>query len=684
MISRRNRRLRSLLRRRGLRKQIAIEVPPGPEGPDITGRRELEAVIGDPPWGRVDKDLRRSRRKIERMAVKSFQDASQLTKLGALSEEVPGSAQMPEEYQALIPRRRFIRNTALGAAGAGLALAGALTLWDKLLGRRGGAQAAPGDATGGPKAQNKGDFDAPRVSGWRVASEFKASGDGTSGNPFDALCIQTAANDPGAQAVFVPTAYYQSTDPNWPVIKGKTNFAVIGAGPGSRIVTQGDAVGIQIGKFEASGGVSEFYLGQIFIDGSSQTAAYLDLTQQIKRVGVLVEQGNGGNPGATVRVLIDHLQIFNTGADSIISNLATNGVISNCIVRATRNGFASIHAHSGEAWVVANNVIIASNTGALRHGSVIIGNRIKTNNFNITDFDTTAIYSSILGDSASGTYGSVIIGNVLTAVQGCGIHAWSSGHAILGNIVEVTGLGSANLPYRGVAIAIAQSPAVTPVGPALGVMCAYNVILKAYKQGIYVDKAQNSTVAFNTIIDSSQNANGDVEALRVGHDGFGTNTTDYSKNNIVAFNTIYSNSGTANLPLFGIRDQDSNDSANIYVFNQVLQPAAASSKLSISGSSAKIMFNPGFVTEANVLSGTFAIDSTGVKTVTIAHGLNYTPALQDPIVSLVENTVVADGRIDWVKVSAVDATNVTVKVLVGAASATGGSTAKVALKVDRR
>ena len=82
-----------------------------------------------------------------------------------------------------------------------------------------------------------------------------------------------------------------------------------------------------------------------------------------------------------------------------------------------------------------------------------------------------------------------------------------------------------------------------------------------------------------------------------------------------------------------------------------------------------------------VLSDTFAIDSTGTKTITINHELNTTPARENCMVALSENTAVDDWVCAFVKVTATSSTTVTVKVRVTTASATVGATAKVILWV---
>ena len=88
-----------------------------------------------------------------------------------------------------------------------------------------------------------------------------------------------------------------------------------------------------------------------------------------------------------------------------------------------------------------------------------------------------------------------------------------------------------------------------------------------------------------------------------------------------------------------------------------------------------------YVTENHVLSPAFAIDGVAIVTVTIPHGLNVTPAVEDCQLTVVENTAVDDWAEGYHKVISVGAVNVVAKVKVTTASATGGATAKLALHV---
>jgi hypothetical protein len=99
--------------------------------------------------------------------------------------------------------------------------------------------------------------------------------------------------------------------------------------------------------------------------------------------------------------------------------------------------------------------------------------------------------------------------------------------------------------------------------------------------------------------------------------------------------------------------------------------------------SARWRDNAGYVTANDVLSGTFAIDSTGVKTVTITHGLAVTPNVEDCYLTVVQNTAVDDWAFNLLKVTATSSTTVTAKINVSTASATGSATAKLGLKVGK-
>lgn len=83
----------------------------------------------------------------------------------------------------------------------------------------------------------------------------------------------------------------------------------------------------------------------------------------------------------------------------------------------------------------------------------------------------------------------------------------------------------------------------------------------------------------------------------------------------------------------------------------------------------------------SLLSAGFAIDSTGVKTVTTAHGLTYAPSAKDVHLTINEDTNVDDFAVGYVKFESSDTTNIVAKVNVTTASGTGGATAKLGIQI---
>ncbi len=97
----------------------------------------------------------------------------------------------------------------------------------------------------------------------------------------------------------------------------------------------------------------------------------------------------------------------------------------------------------------------------------------------------------------------------------------------------------------------------------------------------------------------------------------------------------------------------------------------------------KIISQSKYVTENNILSETFTIDSVGIKIITIPHGLAITPAKQDCYLTVTENTSVDDWAYKLLKVVSVDAINVIAKINVSEASVTAGATAKLGLRIGK-
>jgi hypothetical protein len=114
-------------------------------------------------------------------------------------------------------------------------------------------------------------------------------------------------------------------------------------------------------------------------------------------------------------------------------------------------------------------------------------------------------------------------------------------------------------------------------------------------------------------------------------------------------------------------------SSNVEVYGNIL--SGVLTPIQFSGTNQKIYGNIGYVNAARLQSPNFALDSTGVKTVTVAHGLAAAPSLTSISVTVVQNTVVTDWAYAYIEIVSVDATNIVIGIKISTASLTGGATA---------
>lgn len=182
----------------------------------------------------------------------------------------------------------------------------------------------------------------------------------------------------------------------------------------------------------------------------------------------------------------------------------------------------------------------------------------------------------------------------------------------------------------------------------------------------------SSTAAFNTI------GSGYIEKFK-GSTAAGTG----SKTAVIlaGTNNVVNLTGTDN-DVFLDYTAGSKNTANLTIFTNTGQ-------VSVSGSV------PGATDQFNIVetgvqskktwfrgqSGTFAVDSTGVKSVTINHNLLYTPNIYDVQLTLEKNSAVNDYQIGWIRVEAVDSISVTAAVNVIVSSTTGSTTARLGMQV---
>ena len=86
----------------------------------------------------------------------------------------------------------------------------------------------------------------------------------------------------------------------------------------------------------------------------------------------------------------------------------------------------------------------------------------------------------------------------------------------------------------------------------------------------------------------------------------------------------------------------------------------------------------------SLLSLPFAIDSIGIKTITVAHGLTFTPNIHDIQATVVKDSPVDDWGYNLLKIEHLDAINIIVKINVSLASSIVGATVKLSLLILAR
>ena len=88
-------------------------------------------------------------------------------------------------------------------------------------------------------------------------------------------------------------------------------------------------------------------------------------------------------------------------------------------------------------------------------------------------------------------------------------------------------------------------------------------------------------------------------------------------------------------------------------------------------------------TENIVVSGTFVL-SAGVKTIAVAHSLDFTPSADEVILTMQQDTAVSDFDVDFTRVVSTTSTNVNAEVKIGTGSATTTATAKLIASVKTK
>ena len=407
----------------------------------------------------------------------------------------------------------------------------------------------------------------------------------------------------------------------------------------------------------ATGGAVILLEGQYNISGQINLATGTALMGQGR--GTVLRVPNGHNVAINMivgsgidRVLIKDLMVDGNRANQaagvmhgIYFDTVTYSKVESCWVEGLRDDGIHLQGSSDYNTITGNTcrdnyavgIYVASSDSNTIDGNTCEGNGPTGHGIWLASSD----YNTVVGNVSSGNR------------EGIYLTAACNSNTIDGNTCEGNADNGINLSS-------------TNYNTVVGNTCYENG-----DHGIKLAVSDNNTVVGNAVVSNSQSVNNLYDGIII--------------NGSSSYNNVQCNMSRrgvgANQQRYGISVDDAAGTGNVVVDNDIYL-GGVTANFSDAGTGTVVRSNRGWVTENNVLSPTFAIDAVAVVTVTIPHGLNVTPAVEDCQLTVVEDTDVDDWEEGYHKVESVGAANVVAKVNVTAASATGGATAKLALHVD--
>lgn len=384
------------------------------------------------------------------------------------------------------------------------------------------------------------------------------------------------------------------------------------------------------------------YIGVRFVENSGNP-------NKVNVSNCIIKDSGSYNIVLSGNYLKIHNNIISGSVIGIYGGNKTDNIISNNIIGDMSGPGIYIDALSAEIrTIIANNKIYNTFYDAISLYNVsavtVIGNSIYI----------TGQQGVEGGDGVVTVNGNriIIIGNSMISTNGGGVTiAGSSSITVSDNSIsagKIYGIGiSTNSKYLDI------------IG---------NQVYGNGQDGIRLIDTTDSIISENLVINNGK--------LVSGGNQHGIVLNNSSNNRILA-NVVRDDQSTLT-QIYGIREVGTSD-YNIIKDNDISGAIYIITKLGIN---TKIKNNFGYVTENNVLSDTFAIDSAGIKTIAIAHGLAITPNVQDCYLTILQDTAVDDWSYNLLKIVSTDATNVIAKINVSVASATGRATAKLCLMVN--
>lgn len=522
------------------------------------------------------------------------------------------------------------------------------------------ANAAPVTATGSTNPRSLGDRFADVVN----VKDFGARGDGVTDDTAAINAAISAAGAAGGGLVFIPPGVYALSNSNplaasWDnyraIYVGANDVHLLGAGIGAtvlRLLNGANCHAIKFGqRVDGAVTVSNCSVRNVEIDGnrSNQTTPGetdnhwdgINVSSGCQRVTLsdlhvrdCAYYGIGMQRDAIKDCRIQNVVIENTGADGVDwkndSGAGGGNVIANVRVANFGNLTALLTPQAGvdlRSGIYAENIVIESMTAK----NDLVGVRTQG------DGDATSVGVAtqpprVRGVVVTGANGvnsvGVRVGTRNTEVSGAIIRACGDGVRVSRPDVRLH-----DIDVHACSTGIRLFQDATTALEADTVSVSSCVVRDCTAAGLVLDSVDEATIAGSDV-----------------------------RNNLLGYDL---RSGSTNIRIIG----------GSCVGN--------TTQVTDNGTNTVIRDVTGYRTR-NIVSGTADIASTGTKTINIAHGLPFTPATSDVLLTLRRNTNVGDWSAGFLFVTACDATNITAQLRVLSASATGGAIVDVVATIESK
>jgi hypothetical protein len=475
-----------------------------------------------------------------------------------------------------------------------------------------------------------------RYGAFTLATAFGATGDGTTD---DTAAIQAAIDSLAATGgtVFLPRGTYKVTDSGGSVALAlaASNVTLRGAGEGATTiratgtphVLNVTGTGCIVEHLTVDGGADGSYASGthgIRIQGASQQVRHVAITNTAA-YGI----GVGQSDGSTVTGLrVDDVRITNTGNDAIDTKNRADANADIIYSRITASGWGQ--------------------SGASTQAGIDCRGPVK-----ITD---VTVYPT--GDQMGIRFRE----GELEATNGLGAHdaSLSQFHVVASSATTAVGV------YVAARHVVISSGHITGCHQGVDLIDGYaqitGVIARDCLQNGFRFRALGTSAAFSTA--SGCVASGGVTGFRIEVPNIRLDRCTAHGNSSYGIDI---STATATDTVLRDCDTNANTTANVR-------------DLGVSTHASNVR---GWKTRGT-FSADLAIDSTGTKPATVAHGLAVAPNVNDVRLSLVRVTAVTDPAFVYWWCEAVDGTNVVIRLRVSTASATAGATVRVVGTIDAR